>query len=77
MTAAKQPVWDVVALGEGVAGFAIGDRVAWVYAPGSYAEQVEVPEDALVPVPDAIDDRTAAAHVLSVHGPYAARGTSE
>ena len=54
----------VIALGEGVAGFAIGDRVAWVYAPGSYAEQVEVPADALVPVPDAIDDRTAAALMM-------------
>lgn len=54
----------VVALGEGVAGYAIGDRVAWVYAPGSYAEQVEVPEGALVRVPDAIDDRTAAAIMM-------------
>lgn len=54
----------VVALGEGVAGFAIGDRVAWVYAPGSYTERVEVPEDALVRVPDAIDDRTAASIMM-------------
>ncbi|AJA08553.1 alcohol dehydrogenase [Sphingopyxis fribergensis] len=54
----------VVALGQGVTGFAIGDRVAWVYAPGSYAEQVEVPENALVRVPDAIDDRTAAAIMM-------------
>lgn len=54
----------VVARGEGVAGFAIGDRVAWVYAPGSYAGQVEVPEGALVRIPDAIDDRTAAAIMM-------------
>ena len=54
----------VIALGEGVTGFTIGDRVAWVYAPGSYAEQVEVPEGALVPVPDAIDHRTAAAIMM-------------
>jgi NADPH:quinone reductase len=54
----------VIALGEGVTGFAVGDRVAWVYAPGSYAEQVEMPEGALVPVPDAIDDRTAAAIMM-------------
>lgn len=54
----------VIALGEGVMGFAIGDRVAWVYAPGSYAERVEIPEGALVPVPDAIDDRTAAAIMM-------------
>lgn len=55
---------QVIALGEGVSDFAIGDRVAWVYAPGSYAEQVEVNADALVAVPDAIDDRTAAAIMM-------------
>jgi len=54
----------VVALGKGVTDFAIGDRVAWVYAPGSYAERVAVPEGALVPVPGAIDDRTAAAVMM-------------
>jgi len=54
----------VIAFGDGVTGFTIGDRVAWVYAPGSYAKQVEVPEGALVPVPDAIDDRTAAAIMM-------------
>lgn len=54
----------VVGLGEGVAGFAIGDRVAWIYAPGSYAGQVEVPEGALVRIPDGIDDRTAAAIMM-------------
>lgn len=54
----------VAALGEGVTDFAIGDRVAWVYAPGSYAERVEIPADALVRVPDAIDDRTAAAVMM-------------
>ncbi|WP_417625258.1 quinone oxidoreductase family protein, partial [Paremcibacter congregatus] len=37
-----------------------GDRVAWVYAPGSYAEQIVIPADALVHIPDGIDDRTAA-----------------
>jgi NADPH2:quinone reductase len=54
----------VAALGGGVTDFAIGDRVAWVYAPGSYAERVEIPADALVRVPDAIDDRTAAAVMM-------------
>jgi len=54
----------IIALGEGVSDFAIGDRVAWVYAPGSYAERVEVNADALVAVPDAIDDRTAAAIMM-------------
>jgi NADPH2:quinone reductase len=54
----------VLSVGENADGFAPGDRVAWVYAPGSYAEQVVVPEDALVRVPDGIDDRTAAAVMM-------------
>ena len=54
----------VVALGEGVRDFAIGDRVAWVYAPGSYAERLSIPADALVAIPDGIDDRTAAAVMM-------------
>ena len=54
----------VAALGEGVRDFAIGDRVAWVYAPGSYAERLSIPADALVAIPDGIDDRTAAAVMM-------------
>lgn len=37
-----------------------GNRVAWVYVPGSYAGRIVAPATALVPVPDAIDDRIAA-----------------
>jgi NADPH2:quinone reductase len=54
----------VVAVGEGVDMFGPGDRVAWVYEPGSYAEQVSVHAGALVKIPDSIDDRTAAAVVM-------------
>jgi len=54
----------VIAVGEDVGDFAVGDRVAWVYAPGSYAERIAVPADALVHIPDAIDDRTAAAVMM-------------
>lgn len=54
----------VLALGKDVASVKIGDRVAWVYAPGSYAERVVMPEASLVKVPDAIDDRTAAAIMM-------------
>src|ERR1700754_703072 len=52
-------VGRVVAVGDGVEGVAPGQRVAWVYAPGSYAERIAIPVASLVPVPDAIDDRTA------------------
>ena len=54
----------VLAIGDGVEGVAPGQRVAWVYAPGSYAERIAIPADSLVPVPDAIDDRTAAAVMM-------------
>ncbi|MEJ0024685.1 MAG: quinone oxidoreductase [Rhizomicrobium sp.] len=54
----------VLAVGDGVDGFRPGQRVAWVYAPGSYAQKVAIPAAALVPVPDAIDDRTAASVMM-------------
>jgi len=53
----------VVAIGSGVTGMAVGDRVAWV-APGSYAEQVVLPADRVVPVPDGISTEVAAAAIL-------------
>jgi NADPH:quinone reductase len=42
----------------------IGDRVAWVSAPGSYAEQVVVDADKTVPVPEGVSDEVAAAALL-------------
>ncbi len=54
----------IAALGEGVTDFAVGDRVAWIYAPGSYSERLVAPTTALVRVSDAIDDRTAAAVMM-------------
>ena len=54
----------VVALGDGVDGFQPGQRVAWVYAPGSYAEKIAIPATSLVAIPDHIDDKTAAAVMM-------------
>lgn len=54
----------VLALGEGVEGFTLGQRVAWVYAPGSYAEKIAIPAASLVPVPHGISDQTAAAVMM-------------
>jgi NADPH2:quinone reductase len=54
----------VIAVGEGVAALQPGQRVAWVYAPGSYAERVVIPAAALVLVPDDFDDTTAAAIMM-------------
>ncbi|MED7951131.1 MULTISPECIES: quinone oxidoreductase [unclassified Streptomyces] len=54
----------VTALGDGVRDLAVGDRVAWFYHPGSYAELLAVPADTLVKVPDGIDDEIAAAVMM-------------
>lgn len=55
----------VVATGTGVRDVRVGDRVAWAMVPGTgYAEQAVVPADRLVPVPDDVDDETAAAVLL-------------
>ena len=57
-------VGRVLAVGKGVQGIEPGQRVAWVYAPGSYAQRIAIPAASLVPVPDTIDDRTAAAVMM-------------
>jgi NADPH2:quinone reductase len=56
----------VLAVGDGVRGVAVGDRVAYAggIAPGSYCDARNVPAWRLVPVPAAIDDATAAAVLL-------------
>jgi NADPH2:quinone reductase len=53
----------VIATGPDVTGLTVGDRVAWV-GPGSYAEQVVLPADRVVPVPAGISDELAAAAIL-------------
>ena len=42
----------------------IGDRVAWLQVPRSYAEVTVGPVDKLIPVPDAVSDEQAAALAL-------------
>jgi NADPH2:quinone reductase len=54
----------VRAVGGEVAGFAVGDAVAWASALGSYAQQVRVPAAAAVAVPEGIPLDVAAAVML-------------
>lgn len=55
----------VSAVGEGVADVAVGDLVTWAMVPGTgYAEQVLVPADRVVPVPDGVTAEQAAAVML-------------
>jgi NADPH2:quinone reductase len=70
----------VEAVGPGVADLAAGDRVAWASHLGSYAELAAIPAWKLVPIPEGLDERQAAAamlqgmtaHYLS-HGSYPIR----
>ena len=50
----------IAALGDGVAGWAVGDQVCALLAGGGYAEKVVVPAPQLLPIPDGVDLVTAA-----------------
>jgi NADPH:quinone reductase len=54
----------VSAVGAEVKSLKVGDRVAWSSVLGSYAEYAAVPADRLVPVPQGVSDREAAAAML-------------
>ncbi|MET9382034.1 NAD(P)H-quinone oxidoreductase [Streptomyces sp. NPDC002928] len=51
----------VAALGTGVSGWKVGDEVCALLAGGGYAEKVVVPVGQLLPVPEGVDLRQAAA----------------
>lgn len=55
---------EVVALGDGVSGLAVGDRVAYAGPLGAYAEERNIVADRIVKLPDAIGDENAAAMML-------------
>jgi NADPH2:quinone reductase len=57
-------VGRVRAVGEGVAEFAPGDRVAWAETQGSYAELIAVPAEKAVAVPDEVPDDAAVGALL-------------
>lgn len=60
----SEAVGIVDAVGGGVSGFAVGDRVVIQGPLGAYAETRLVPADRCVKLPDDIDDKTAAAVFL-------------
>ncbi|MFC5513725.1 NADPH:quinone oxidoreductase family protein [Massilia jejuensis] len=55
----------VRALGEGVSGLAVGDRVIGFTQTGAFAEQVLAPAAVLMPMPPGMDFATAAAITLT------------
>jgi NADPH2:quinone reductase len=55
----------ITALGRGVRGFKVGERVAYVWpSPGAYSELRNVPAERLVKVPRGVSDEQAAALML-------------
>ena len=63
-TAGQEAAGIVEAVGDGVEGISAGDKVAYEGVLGSYAEYAVVPAHKLVPLPDGVDTRTAAAVLL-------------
>ncbi len=61
---ANEAAGEVVATGEGVTEFVVGDRVAWAMHLGSAATYATVPEEVVVPVPPAVQLDVAAAVML-------------
>lgn len=55
---------QILKLGSDVSDLHVGQRVAWRLAWGSYSELLTMPAAQAVPVPDTIDDQTAAAVLL-------------
>ncbi len=66
----------IEALGEGVEGFAVGDRVAWCMSPGGYAESATIPARSVVKLPDAVSfDLGAAAMLQGLTAHYLVKST--
>jgi NADPH2:quinone reductase len=63
-TLGNEGAGEVVAVGDGVAGFKPGDRVAYAGGLGGYAEERNVAAAVLVKLPDSISYETAAAMML-------------
>lgn len=66
----------VLSVGPDVDGFSEGDRVGWVNAIGTYAEQNVVPANSAIPIPDEVTEDEAAAVLLQgITAHYLAKDT--
>ena len=63
-TIGEEGAGTIAAIGEGVTDLRIGDRVAWSSLGGACAEYAVIPAAKLVPVPDGVETRLAAAVML-------------
>lgn len=58
------------ALGAGVSGFAVGERVAWPHTFGSYAERTVAQAGRVIKVPDGVDDEVASTLLQTMTAQY-------
>ncbi len=63
-TPGQEAAGTIAALGGGVSGFAVGDRVAWNGTRGTYAEFACAPASDLLKIPDGMSFEQAAAILL-------------
>ena len=63
-TPGSEGVGVVESCGPGEHRWRVGDRVAWCQVPGSYAELLCAPDEALVSVPEEMDSAVAASALL-------------
>ena len=64
LTPGMEGAGTVTAVGPGVSGVKVGDRVAWTGVIGSYAQMLAVPSDRLVALPDKLTFKDGAAAML-------------
>jgi NADPH2:quinone reductase len=62
--AGNEGAGEVIAVGDGVTGLKVGDRVGYVVALGAYAAERNLPAERAVKLPDAISYEQAAATML-------------
>jgi NADPH:quinone reductase len=75
-TPGMEAAGTVTGTGPGVTDVRVGDRVVYAPTMGAYAEYSVVPADRLVPIPEGMDARTAAAALLQgMTAHYLATGT--
>ncbi|WP_328398178.1 NADPH:quinone oxidoreductase family protein [Nocardia sp. NBC_00416] len=60
----------ITELGSDCTGVAVGDRVAGTGLYGAFAEEIVVPATNLTPIPEGVDDRTAAAFGVAYRTAY-------
>jgi len=76
LTVGQEGAGTVLAAGDGVRDVRAGQRVAWYGPFGAYATRALVPADRLVPVPDGVSSKQAAAVMLQgMTAHYLARST--